>query len=206
MAAGCKSIALDHVDSASEVSAPPEVNSSGRRCSACKQLAKDHLGPIGPSKCLVSVLHALTERVEILERELRIRTREALFDEEHKLTEARNEAFLATIAVLEERVHVLEASANRPDHDCGSHSTSAEHSLTSGSAPLCRVVLEASTGGDSEKSAPVLELSPLAQGEQALPVVGEDMFGSSSLKEDSFSLKEDSQQPVQRKVMFSVRE
>ena len=73
MAAGCKSIALDHVDSASEVSAPPEVNSSGRRCSACKQLAKDHPGPIGPSKCLVSVLHALTERVEILERELRTR-------------------------------------------------------------------------------------------------------------------------------------
>jgi len=88
-------------------SGPEETTCNGRKCTACKMPVKDHLGPVGSSKCLVGTLKALADRVAelelvVAERDDDIRKLEALSTKRHG-------SLLALISSLEERLDSLDS-------------------------------------------------------------------------------------------------
>ena len=63
MADGCKNDAPSSLSSRSQSS----QSGSPKHCSVCGVAVKDHLGPHGPTKCLVKLIESLSQRVERLE-------------------------------------------------------------------------------------------------------------------------------------------
>ena len=82
-----------------------------KRCAACRQPVKDHPGPVGQAKCMVGMVNALAKRV--VDLECAATKRESDFREHEMLAAQRQEALLATIATLEERIGHLEAQGER---------------------------------------------------------------------------------------------
>ena len=88
--------------------AESSIASKPRCCSGCGLPTKDHPGPVGPAKFLVAGINKLRSRVDELERVGKIREDE--LRQHEALSVERQEALLATIAALEERVGQLESS------------------------------------------------------------------------------------------------
>ena len=94
---------------ASSSCAEPQSSSQSKRlsCSACGLPTKDHRGLVGQLKCLVGLLNILRTRVDELERAAQ--EREEQLRQHELLSVERQEALLATITTLEERVVHLES-------------------------------------------------------------------------------------------------
>ena len=84
----------------------PSTSGSLKHCSVCDVGVKEHLGPHGPVKCLVKLIDSLSQCIQQLESDNK---RQAIeLQEQSKLSVERQEALLATIEVLDERVASLE--------------------------------------------------------------------------------------------------
>lgn len=90
-----------------------EVNrvSCGKpHCTSCGEPTKGHFGPYGPNKCIFGTVCKLVTRVD--ELEARCAKKEEELRQLDKISTARQEALLATIDALEERLQDLESRWN----------------------------------------------------------------------------------------------
>ena len=101
---GCKNDAL------------PVSSSSGslKHCSVCGVAVKDHLGPHGPAKCLVKLIELLSQCIERLGNDKKRQADELQL--QSRLHVERQEALLATIEALDERVVSLEQKVVALEH------------------------------------------------------------------------------------------
>ena len=111
-----------------------------KHCSVCGVAVKDHLGPHGPAKCLVKLVESFSQRVEQLELLSKRQADELQL--QGKLHVERQEALLATIEDLEERVASLEAKV-----------VALERAKVEVAVPSCpqESVLQATNGADGAR-------------------------------------------------------
>ena len=93
-----------------------EASFAPKHCTACGTAVKDYLGP--PQRCLMGLVSALNEWIDVLEQQNACKDEELCREQEFHLE--RQNALLATIGVLEERIVQLETIFSTLKDTCDS--------------------------------------------------------------------------------------